>query len=116
MPYKPKKPCAQHGCRELTANRYCEIHEKQNTKNYNRYKRDPESGKRYGRTWKQIRASFLSANPLCVLCRQDGRLTPATIAHHKIKLADGGTNDWENMTALCHPCHSRLHAEQRDYF
>lgn len=116
MPYKAKKPCAYRGCRELTSKRYCDFHAKQEAKRYNRNERDPESSKRYGRTWKQIRAAFLSANPLCVICKEQDRLTPATLAHHKIKLSDGGTNDWENMAALCQECHSRLHARQGDYF
>jgi len=116
MPYKPKKPCAKHGCRELTANRYCETHAKQEAKQYNRHGRDPGSNKRYGRTWKQIRAAFLSANPLCAMCKDNGKLTPAVLAHHKVRLADGGTNDWDNMTALCNECHSRLHAGVGDYF
>lgn len=116
MPYKAKKPCAYRGCRELTATRYCEVHAKQEAKRYNRNNRDPDSNKRYGRAWKQIRAAFLSANPLCVMCQSDGRLTPATLAHHKVKLTDGGTNDWENMVALCLECHSRLHSQQGDYF
>jgi len=116
MPYKPKKPCAHHGCRELTANRYCETHAKQEAKRYNKYDRDSDSNKRYAGAWKKIRAAFLSANPLCVICKGDGKFTPATVAHHKIKITDGGTNDWDNMTALCAPCHSRLHAKQHDYF
>ena len=116
MPYKPKKPCAQRGCRELTASRYCEAHAKQEAKHYNRHGRDPVSNKRYGRTWKRIRAAFLSANPLCELCKRGGRLTPAAQVHHKVKLADGGTNDWSNLQALCAECHSRLHCQQRDYF
>jgi 5-methylcytosine-specific restriction protein A len=116
MPYKPKKPCAYHGCRELTAKRYCPAHTKQEAKQYNKYERDPASVKRYSGAWKKIRAAFLSVNPLCEMCSTDGRLTPATVAHHKIKLSDGGTNDWNNMTALCKQCHSRLHAKQRDYF
>jgi len=50
------------------------------------------------------------------MCKSDGRLTPATTVHHKVKLADGGTSDWSNLQALCRECHSRLHAGQRDYF
>ena len=65
MPYKAKKPCAYPSCAKLATGRYCEEHQKQEAKRYNRYDRDPDSNKRYGRTWKQIRAAFLSANPLC---------------------------------------------------
>ena len=116
MPNKAKKPCSRHGCRELTSGRYCPDHTKAEAKHYNRYARDRETAKRYGRPWKQIRAAFLSAHPLCVLCGEDGRLTPATLVHHKIKLTNGGTNDRENLLALCPGCHSRLHSRQGDYF
>jgi 5-methylcytosine-specific restriction protein A len=85
-------------------------------KRYNHAGRDPDSNKRYGRAWTRIRTAFLSANPLCVVCKEQGRLTPATLVHHKRKLTDGGTNDWANLQALCSECHSRLHAEQGDYF
>ena len=116
MPYKAKKPCAQRGCRELTSGRYCKAHAKQETKKYNQHQRDSASNKRYGGTWRIIRGAFLSANPVCTVCKLSGRLTPATVAHHKIKITDGGTNDWDNMEPLCQECHSRLHAKQGDYF
>ena len=116
MPSKAKKPCAYRGCRELTAGRYCVAHTKQEAKHYNQHVRDPGSDKRYGSTWKRIRAAFLSANPLCAMCSKEGRLMPATLVHHKVKLIDGGTNDWGNLMTLCSSCHSRLHAEAGDYF
>lgn len=116
MPYKAKKPCARPSCPNLTSDRYCEEHAKAEAKRYNQYDRDPESNKRYGRSWARIRAAFLQANPLCALCKRDGRLTPAALVHHKVRLTDGGTNDWNNLMALCRECHSRLHAEQGDYF
>lgn len=116
MPYKAKKPCAYHGCGRLTSGRYCEEHAKAEAKRYNHYDRDPETAKRYGRTWARIWAAFLAANPLCEMCKAEGRLTPATLVHHRRKLTDGGTNDWSNLQSLCAECHSRLHAEQGDYF
>jgi len=116
MPYRSTKPCAHHGCWELTSGRYCPAHTKAEARHYNRYSRDRETGKRYGRSWKQIRAAFLLAHPLCEHCREDGRLTPATLVHHKVKLADGGANNWDNLLALCGECHSRLHARRGDYF
>ena len=116
MPYKPKKPCTYQGCPKLTYKRYCQTHAKQEAKRYNRYERDPNSNKRYGGAWKKIRAAFLSANPLCDICKQDGRLTSATLVHHKVKLTGGGANDWNNLQALCGECHSRLHGQLGDYF
>lgn len=116
MPYKAKKPCAYPGCPKLTTSRYCEEHAKAEAKRYNQIDRDPKANKRYGRSWNRIRAAFLSANPLCELCKGQGRLVSATLVHHRRKLTDGGTNDWENLQALCSECHSRLHAEKGDYF
>ena len=116
MPYKARKPCAHPGCPNLTHSRYCEEHAKEEAQRYNRYGRDPETGKRYGAAWQKLRAAFLSAHPLCEMCKSEGRLTPATLVHHRRKLTDGGTNDWANLQALCLECHSRLHGRQGDYF
>ena len=116
MPYKPKKPCAHHGCAELTTGRYCEPHAKQYAQEYEKYRRNPNTAKRYGSQWRKIRARYIAANPLCELCKSEGRFTPTEQVHHKVKVADGGTNDWENLQALCSECHSRLHAKQKDYF
>jgi 5-methylcytosine-specific restriction protein A len=116
MPSKPKKPCKYQGCPKLTDGLFCEDHKQTENHRYNHYQRDPASGKRYGRAWRQIRAAFLSANPLCEICKREGKLTPADTVHHKKKLADGGNNYWGNLQSLCHSCHSRLHAEQHDSF
>jgi 5-methylcytosine-specific restriction protein A len=110
------KPCAHPGCPRLTSGRFCEEHARQEQRRYNHEARDPEAAKRYGRTWKKVRAVFLAAHPLCETCVAEGRLTPATIAHHKVKLTCGGTHDEGNLQALCTECHSRLHAEGGDYF
>ena len=116
MPYKPRKPCAFRGCRELTSDRYCEAHKKQVVKDYNKNSRDKASNKRYGRKWRAIREAFLAANPLCEMCKGAGKLTPADTVHHLVRLADGGTHESDNLQALCHECHSRLHANEGDYF
>ncbi|GHV36222.1 hypothetical protein FACS18949_15380 [Clostridia bacterium] len=114
MPYKPKKPCAFNGCPSFTDSYYCDEHAKFEARRYNRYDRAPATNKRYGTAWKKIRAAFIAANPLCELCRRDGRLKPADLVHHKVKLSDGGTNAERNLMSLCQKCHSRLHAEHGD--
>ena len=116
MPYKAKKPCAKQGCRELTSGRFCDTHAKEHASIYDRHHRNPEAVKRYKGAWVKIRGAFLASNPLCAICEAEGRLTPATIAHHIKAVDDGGTNDWTNLQALCSPCHSRLHGKQGDYF
>ena len=116
MPYRAKKPCAHRGCAALTTNRYCDTHAKEYMKHYNKFERDPNANKRYGSRWRKIRAAFLLANPLCELCRDNGRFVPAEMVHHKRKLSEGGTHEKGNLRALCQECHSRLHAQDGDYF
>ena len=116
MPHRAKKPCAHHGCPVLTNDRFCPEHTRAEARHYNRYERDRETYKRYSGSWKRVRATFLARHPLCEMCRIEGRFTPATLVHHNKALRDGGTNDPENLMALCDPCHSRLHARQGDYF
>ena len=110
MPYRPKKPCSHPGCPALTDKQFCPEHARQDARDYNRYRRDPETNKRYGRAWQKIRAAYLSAHPLCEQCLTMGKHISATLVHHRVPLADGGTNDWRNLQALCNPCHSAHHA------
>jgi len=116
MPYKSKKPCIYRGCPNLTesGSSYCREHKLIEDKRYNKYERDPDSNKKYGRRWEKIRAAYLSENPLCEICKDNGKLKAADLVHHKIKLSIGGTNDYDNLQSLCQECHSRLHAEQGD--
>ena len=108
MPYKAKKPCAHPGCPKLVSGRFCNDHAKQDAREYERYRRDPATRKRYGRAWKRIRDRYIAANPLCEECSRSGRLTPAEEVHHKKPLASGGTHDEENLMALCSSCHSGI--------
>jgi len=114
MPNKPKRPCSHPGCPELTNGQYCPTHTKAEAKRYEKYDRDPNKNKRYGRAWKKIRAAFLRENPLCSMCWQNEKLVAATTVHHKQKLTEGGAHDFANLQALCETCHGRIHAQQGD--
>jgi 5-methylcytosine-specific restriction protein A len=105
MPKKPKRPCSHPGCPKLTDGRFCEEHAKQYDHEYNRYRRDPESAKRYGTTWRKIRNRYVAAHPLCEMCKREGRLTPAQEVHHVSPLSEKGTHDESNLMALCKSCH-----------
>ncbi len=109
MPYKAKKPCAYPGCREITSSRFCPAHTKQDAREYERYRRDPETRKRYGQAWRAVRDSYISAHPLCERYLQAGRTVPAEHVHHKRELCMGGTNDESNLMSLCKSCHSSVH-------
>ena len=110
MPQKAKRPCRFKNCPALTdsPSGYCKEHEKLIESNYNRFGRTPEAKKRYGYKWRKIRAAFLAANPLCEMCKRQGKYTAANEVHHVKPLADGGTNDFENLMPLCKSCHSKI--------
>jgi len=58
------------------------------------------------RRWRRFRLSFLAANPLCVYCKQRGRVTEATIVDHVVPHKGDPVKFWAGpFQALCKPCH-----------
>jgi len=108
MPYKPAKPCAHPGCPALTHSRYCDAHASQAHRDYNQYRRRPDSNKTYGRRWHTIRDLYIAAHPLCEQCLSAGRCVPAEEVHHVVPIDQGGTHADSNLRALCKSCHSAL--------
>ena len=114
MPRKPKRPCSHPGCPRLTDGRFCEEHQRQENKRYEKYDRDPAVRRRYGRAWKSIRDRHIAEHPLCEMCKKQGRITPAEEVHHIKPLSQGGTHDDSNLMSLCKECHSRITAKEGD--
>lgn len=114
MPRKPKRPCSQPGCPELTHERFCDEHRKAEARRYERYQHDPNTAKRYGRAWKRIRDRYVAKNPLCEECKRNGKLTPVQEVHHILPLSRGGTHDESNLMSVCTPCHSSITARDGD--
>ena len=106
MPYKPRHPCARPGCPALVEGRFCEVHTQADARA--RYRRDPDTDRRYGSAWRHIRAAYIAAHPLCEECEKAGRLTSAREVHHILPLSQGGDHRTENLMALCKPCHSGI--------
>ncbi len=69
----------------------------------------------YDRHWRNLRAMFIRANPLCVECKRKGIIEPAREVDH-VKAFEGPDDplrmDWENLQSLCKPCHSRKTARE----
>ena len=114
MPRKPKRPCSYPGCPNLCEGRFCEEHAKEEARRYERYDRDKDAKKKYGRAWKRIRDSYAAEHPLCELCLQKNIYVKTEEVHHKLPLREGGTHARNNLIALCHECHARIHAERGD--
>ena len=116
MPRKPRHPCSFPGCpkRVEYGERFCEEHQRQENRRYEKYQRDPETKKRYNASWRHIRDAYAAAHPLCEMCLKEGRYTATEHVHHIKPLKEGGTHDQENLMALCKSCHSKIHAERGD--
>ena len=114
MPRRPRRPCSYPGCPNLCDGQFYEEHQKEESKRYERYDRDPNTKKRYGRAWKRIRDSYAASHPLCEACIKKGIYTKTEEIHHKQPLREGGTHDKENLMALCKSCHAKIHAERGD--
>lgn len=66
--------------------------------------------------WKELREIVLDKYGYCCsICGNSGDVD----IHHKIPIKDGGTNEIENLIAVCRNCHEKLHhfklKEEKDY-
>ncbi len=58
-----------------------------------------------GRRWMAIRKRILARDPTCRECRKHGRTALAIVVDHVKGLAEGGTDDEDNLQGLCGDCH-----------
>jgi len=77
----------------------------------------PPRGQRMSDTarWKRMRAHHLATNPLCVMCKAEGRVKAADTVDHKIPhRGDPALHwDWSNLQSLCaHHHNSHKHSEE----
>ena len=80
--------------------------------------------------WKELRRAYLQQHPLCERCWREGiektghpYITAAVDVHHKTPVESARYHtdmerlayDWNNLEALCIPCHIKTHAEERSH-
>ena len=58
-----------------------------------------------GRAGVEQRQRRLDVEPLCRMCKAQGRTTIATEIDHIVALTNDGTDDDVNTQPLCRPCH-----------
>ena len=115
MPRRAPRPCKHPGCPGLTTARYpyCPKHlpryerariEFLKARHKRHDAKRPCAAKRgYGRIWRRQREMFLARHPLCMW---DGCREFAVEVDHILALAKGGTNEDDNLQALCKSHHS----------
>lgn len=113
MPNKLKRPCAIRSCPNLIdEGKYCDTH-KQYKIHDSRRKNDSDRHRHeHTRRWQKLRLIYLRANPLCIECKKQNKIVPASEVHHIVPIARGGTDDESNLEALCKSCHSKKTAEE----
>ena len=116
MPTKPKRPCRYGGCPNLTDSKtgYCEEHRGLTQRHYEHFARGYNQHERYGSGWRKVRDKYISAHPLCEECEKRGRYVLANLVHHILPIADGGSNDEDNLMSLCTSCHEKIHRRGHD--
>lgn len=68
--------------------------------------------------WNRLRTLTLSENPLCIMCKDSGKLTSADTIDHCIVFKDINDPiafDSRNLFSLCHSCHAKLYAIESKY-
>lgn len=116
MAGKPKRPCAEPGCNELTRNTYCKSHleNAQKIAQENSYKkRDKKSQSLYNSyEWQKLRQLAMKRdNYLCQSCLREGVLASADVVHHLVEVRDDWSKrlDLDNLESVCHGCHNVEH-------
>jgi 5-methylcytosine-specific restriction protein A len=75
-----------------------------------RYPRESAHQRGYNWTWRRFAKQYLTVHPLCVLCQQANRITPARVVDHIDAEGPKGPKgfDESNLRALCKDCHDLL--------
>lgn len=60
----------------------------------------------YGTAWTKLRAIVLAEEPLCRICKRNGKVKPASHVDHMTPKAKGGTDHRSNLQALCAEHHT----------
>lgn len=70
--------------------------------------------------WKKTAAAYAkSKQNLCELCKQEGRITPGEIVHHKIELTPENINNPDitlsanNLQLVCREHHAQIHDKRK---
>ncbi len=104
MPRRPKRPCPEPLCKNLTDGGRCEEHRQQEQRRYDK-ERGTSTQRGYGPQWRKLRLMVLNEEPLCRECQRQNKTTPATEVDH----IDGDVRNLhrENLQPLCRHHHSQ---------
>lgn len=106
-----QRPCRAQGCTALhrNSNSYCDEHQSELIGwARSQLKKGNTTKRGYGAAWRCIRSYVLQRDKyLCAPCSDLGRVTEATEVDHRVPIAEGGTDEPENLQAICRECHKQ---------
>ena len=109
MPISPPRICHKH--KTPFTERRCPVCEEEwKQKNRSNDNRESSSKRGYDRQWAKVRKMKLSNNPFCERCTIRGRLTPATMVHHKDR--NPWNRSFDNLESICIDCHNDEHRDE----
>jgi 5-methylcytosine-specific restriction enzyme A len=70
--------------------------------------RESSSKRGYNKQWQRARLQWLKANPVCIMCQQQGITTPATVIDHITPHKGDASLFWDtsNWQSLCATHHN----------
>lgn len=107
MPSAAPKPCGHPGCGVLVRDgtSCCPAHPRANS--FADRTRGSRQERGYGAEWEHLRKIVLRRDKgLCQACKAIGRVGRAKAVDHIKPKAEGGTDELENLQAICVPCHA----------
>lgn len=113
MPTRAPSPCTHPGCAALVHGARCKAHaDVHRTRKYKRDRRERGTAheRGYDAKWRRVRRYHLLRNPLCRMCEDEGRTTPAQDVDHIVPFtskSDSRRLDPSNLQSLCKACHNR---------
>ena len=111
-----RRICGHAGCRRLADNDAirCSRHSDDPTHGWRDWSKYKSSARGYDRQWRNRRLVVLQRDKyLCQPCRRADRVRPAQEVDHVIPRSAGGTDDLDNLQAICRECHAAKTARER---
>lgn len=114
MPSAPPRECSRPTCHTLvTGGGPCPEHAQERQQQADAA-RSTASQRGYDGKWREARAAFLAAHPLCAEHQREGKTVAAVVVDHKIPHKGDKRLFWDraNWQSLCSDCHNAKTARE----
>lgn len=108
MPIMPPRLCSHPGCSSVAVKgkTRCQEHLKRTDTG-----RPSVRERGYTARWDKVRDAYIAVHRLCERCEAKGFFVPAVLVHHKDRTPEN--MGFDNLEALCRPCHDQEHRGER---